>query len=97
VDEALIDTAFYKGNFPESCELHGVYIADGSDPQPLDGDSIDWRQLLPRTKLTADSEHRYSGELDDRGPYSHVRLTIHPDGGVARMRIFGTPVVWSNS
>src|SRR5688572_12917620 len=55
-----------------------------------DFDAWPWRELLPRTKLQADTVHRFA-ELPDLGPVTHARLAIHPDGGVSRLRLFGEP------
>jgi allantoicase len=58
----------------------------------------DWRELLPRTGLKGnshhlemDKEHFFTKELADVGVVSHLRLSIYPDGGVSRLRIYGRP------
>jgi allantoicase len=48
-----------------------------------------WREILPRTKLQPHTRHFYDEELVDRGPFTHVRLNIYPDGGVSRLRLWG--------
>jgi allantoicase len=48
-----------------------------------------WSELLPRTKLEAHTRHTFA--LAQVGPVSHVRMRIYPDGGVARLRLYGTP------
>jgi allantoicase len=53
--------------------------------------SLYWPTLLEPQFLRADSEHRFQGELRDVGPISHVRVNIHPDGGLSRVRLFGQP------
>jgi allantoicase len=47
--------------------------------------------LLPQQKLEMDTQHSFSDELISLGVVSHVRLSIFPDGGVSRLRIFGRP------
>ena len=47
------------------------------------------REILPRTKLQPSTRHFYDDELADRGPFTHVRLSIYPDGGVSRLRLHG--------
>jgi allantoicase len=82
-----VDTAHFKGNFPESCSVEGCQAADAS----LQGlEAASWRELLPRTKLRADTRHVFEKELQSTGSVSHLRLNIFPDGGVARLRAFGT-------
>jgi len=81
-----VDTTHFKGNFPESCSLEGGFAARGSSlPEQ-------WREILPQTKLQAHSSHIFESELVDVGPISHARLNIFPDGGVARLRLFGEPM-----
>jgi len=83
-----VDTAFFKGNFPESCSLEGCAAArDLTDPQALN--ALPWKEILPRAALRADSLHVYEKELREAGKVTHARLNIYPDGGVARLRIFG--------
>ena len=85
-----VDTSFFKGNFPESCSLE-VCVAprDLTDPQALA--ELPWREILPRTPLRADSLHVYQKGVLDAGEVTHVRFHTYPDGGVARLRIFGSP------
>jgi allantoicase len=84
-----LDTAHFKGNFPDSCSLE-VCTAPRElvDPDALA--ALPWREILARTKLQADSLHVYKRELQDTGDATHARFHIYPDGGVARLRIFGT-------
>jgi allantoicase len=74
VRRVALDTSHFKGNFPDTASL------DAS----TDGET--WRELLPRTKLLADTRHVF-----DVGPAvaTHIRLNVYPDGGVARMRVYG--------
>jgi allantoicase len=82
-----VDTAHFKGNFPESCSLETCH-AETSSSDAVASASQAWKQLLPRTKLKANRRHLFSN-VDDVGPATHVRFSIYPDGGVARLRIFG--------
>ncbi len=71
----VVDTTFFRGNSPESCSL------DGS------GNGSDWTEILPNNPLQEDFENRFPVEAEQR--LTHVRLNIFPDGGVARLRVFG--------
>ena len=51
----------------------------------------EWRELLPRTPLQPDTRHAFEDELRGIGDVTHVRLNIYPDGGIARLRLFGRP------
>lgn len=81
-----VDTTHFKGNFPESCSLEGALAPDGSSQVPEA-----WREVLPRTKLEAHATHVFETELAQLGSISHARLNIFPDGGIARLRLFGEP------
>jgi allantoicase len=84
-----VDTAHYKGNFPESCSIEACYAphAGSSETKSLKK----WNELLPRTKLQAHSRHYFRKEIAEIGTMTHVRLNIYPDGGVGRLRLFGEP------
>lgn len=83
-----VDTSFFKGNFPESCSLEGCTAPrDITDWSALG--ALPWREILAKTKLRADSVHSYEKEILDSGTMTHARFHIYPDGGVARLRLFG--------
>ena len=85
IERAEVDTAHFKGNYPDRVSLEaGLFESDGHATQ----DSANWRSLLPETKLKMDQQH-YFEELASIGAASHVRLSIYPDGGVSRLRLFG--------
>jgi allantoicase len=89
ISNLLIDTCHFKGNYPDTCLLEGCNITD-TDDELIDNSGISWQTILPRTKLQADHEHVFEKELISKGPYTHVRLSIFPDGGISRLRVFGT-------
>ncbi len=82
-----VDTAHFKGNFPESCSLEACY-AEGAKHDGFAAAPHAWKELLPRTKLKANHRHSLKVGLS-AGPASHVRFNIYPDGGVSRLRIYG--------
>lgn len=82
-----IDTNHFKGNYPESASLEGC-LATGASIDALA--SAEWRPVLPRTKLRPHRRHFFSKALRAGGPVSHVRLNIFPDGGISRLRVYGT-------
>ncbi len=83
-----IDTAHFKGNFPDSCSIQGALVEGGSDDQ-LAAQSLYWQELLPSQKLSMDNIHHFKEQLNALGNITHVRLNIFPDGGVSRLRIYG--------
>ncbi len=89
VEAVEVDTAHFKGNFPESCILQAAYVTGGTE-QSIITQSMFWKTLLPEQKLSMDAIHRFEGEdVADIGPITHVRLNIIPDGGISRLRLFG--------
>jgi len=90
VQRVELETTHFKGNFPDSCSLEACWAPEATLEQ-LSGGSVNWRELLPRQKLLAHTKHVFEAELSAHADASHVRLNIFPDGGVARLRLFGTP------
>lgn len=89
IKRVLLDTAHFKGNFPDSFNLQAAYVKGGTDDQ-IETQSLFWRELLPAQKLTAHNIHEFANQLNNIGPVTHVRLNIFPDGGLSRIRLFGT-------
>jgi len=89
IDEVLIDTAHFKGNYPHRAMLQAAHADASLSPQEIAEASVNWPTLLPENKLGPDSEHVYVDELAALGPVTHVRLSIFPDGGISRVRLFG--------
>ena len=83
-----VDTAFFKGNYPARCSLHGALLENLPDSEVTAGASW-WREILPPAPLGPDQVHVFEREVADAGPVSHVRFDIYPDGGVSRLRLFG--------
>ena len=83
-----VDTAHFKGNYPDSCSLQAAYVGGGTDDS-LVTQSMFWRELLPAQKLEMDSVQHFEAQVAELGAITHVRLNIIPDGGVSRLRLFG--------
>ncbi|MDX1481266.1 MAG: allantoicase [Woeseiaceae bacterium] len=90
IEEVLIDTAHFKGNYPDRAELRAIATSE-TDPARLAADAENWPLLLPESRLSADSEHRFT-DLATDAAVTHLRLAIFPDGGVSRLRLFGRRV-----
>src|SRR5262245_23099296 len=89
IEEVEVDTAHFRGNFPDRVSLQAALI-DNVATEALEAASAAWPFLLPEQRMRADHQHRFRSELAALGPVSHVRLNLHPDGGVSRLRLFGT-------
>jgi allantoicase len=83
-----VDTAWFKGNFPESCALEATDAGDLPEEKLTDL-SVAWQSVLPRTTLQAHTRHFFENEILDAGMVSHLRFNIFPDGGVSRLRAYG--------
>lgn len=82
----VVDTAFFKGNYPPFCWVEGAQ-ADG---YPAADEITEWFPLVERSALKGDEKHYF--DVRESRRVTHVRLTIDPDGGVARLRVHGEPV-----
>ncbi|MFQ5689437.1 MAG: allantoicase [Gemmatimonadota bacterium] len=99
IERIEVDTSHFKGNYPESCSVDGW---DAGTSEPRDGASgvpalraefghEGWREILPRSPVGPHARHLFGMDRPVE-PVTHVRLHIHPDGGVSRFRVFGRPV-----
>jgi allantoicase len=84
-----VDTSWFKGNYPESCSLESARV-EGQELTESELSSLEWREILPRTRLQAHTRHFFEDEIRETMQATHVRFNIFPDGGVSRLRIMGT-------
>jgi allantoicase len=84
----VVDTAFFRGNYPPQVSVEAV-SADGY-PDPAELAAMDWQPLTERADARGDMANFYP--VGDGRRWTHVRLSIYPDGGVARLRVHGEPV-----
>ncbi|KAI5803291.1 galactose-binding domain-like protein [Peziza echinospora] len=101
IEEVVVDTAHYRGNFPREVRIEGLDwraagAAGGRKAEPGVGEA-EWRTIVAGERCSADREHAYpSTKLLGCGEgrvFTHVKMTIVPDGGVKRLRVFGRRVV----
>jgi allantoicase len=86
LEKIEIDTNHFKGNYPDTASLEGLQ-APGASLADLQAESAPWKEFLPRTKLKPHFRHFF--KPSDKGPFTHVRFRIFPDGGVSRLRLHG--------
>ena len=86
VERVEIDTAHFKGNYPDRVLVEAAMF--GSHDEAT-ADNASWQILLPETKLQMDQQHYFESELLHIAAVSHVRVSIFPDGGVSRVRVYG--------
>ncbi|RAU19115.1 allantoicase [Nitrincola tibetensis] len=80
-----IDTSYFTGNYPPSASLEACFCAEG-DPTA----QTHWTPILPAVDLQGNSHHFHDTSHQDQ-PWTHLRFNIYPDGGVARLRVYGMP------
>lgn len=78
-----IDTSHFTGNYPPGAMIEAC-VSKEDNP----GDDADWTELVGKTELKGNSHHLI--EVTSNTPWTHLRLHIYPDGGVARLRVYGT-------
>ena len=84
----VVDTAFFRGNYPESCSIEATSVAGNPPPADLaDEKRTRWREILPKSALKGDSKNEFG--IPGMPRATHLRFNIFPDGGVARLRVFG--------
>jgi allantoicase len=80
-----IDTNFFLGNHPPHASIEAVYLND-ADPVK-DWGNINWKEILPKSALDPGSQNFYKSGSEEL--FTHIRLHIYPDGGVARLKVYG--------
>lgn len=84
----VVDTAFFTGNHPERCSIEGACF-DGY-PSEEEMSDVEWALLAGPVGLKGDARNAFA--VNDSHRYSHIRLNVFPDGGVARLRVHGEVV-----
>src|SRR5918998_4991106 len=88
VRAVVVDTAHFIGNHPPQASVEATAVE--GHPALAELERADWQPLLPLSDLAGDTANTFPVESTRRA--THVRLAICPDGGVARLRVHGTPV-----
>jgi allantoicase len=86
-----VDTSHFTGNYPSHCSLEAIDSTRRPSPSICAADDTPWVTLVPRSPLRGNSDNFLS--VADQRPWTHVRLNIFPDGGVARLRVYGEVAV----
>lgn len=84
----VVDTAHFTGNYPETASIEAASVP--GHPSPEEVQAAEWTEIVPRTPLRGDTAHAFEVDVERR--FTHVRLNIWPDGGVARLRVHGQAV-----
>ena len=88
-----IDTNHFKGNFADRFALRGIHAPGASITDLVAVTSYasarEWQTVIAETTLRASERHFYRSELQAKGPFTHVKLDVYPDGGISRLRVWG--------
>ncbi len=79
-----IDTRHFTGNYPPAASIEACHSTDD-----IPADNAAWTTLLPTVALQGNAHHFHV--IDNAAVWTHLRLSIYPDGGVARLRVYGRP------
>lgn len=82
-----VDTSFFTGNHPQSCKIEACGYDGYPSPAELTDPATPWAELVPASPLRGDTHNTF--RVSDPRRFTHVRLSIYPDGGVARLRVLG--------
>jgi len=86
VHGVVVDTSFFKGNYPPEVSVEGAAVDGHPSPAELN-DLKKWIPLVPRSPVRGDHRNAFTVHHEER--ITHVRLCQYPDGGVARLRVHG--------
>jgi allantoicase len=84
----VVDTAHFKGNYPPRVSVQACAVEGYPSPDELH--DADWEDVLPVSPVDGDARNTFGVTSSRR--YTHVRLCMHPDGGIARLRVHGEPI-----
>jgi allantoicase len=82
-----IDTNFFLGNHPPHASIEAVNITDQSFISDWENVNLDWKEILPKSHLDAGSQNFYESQNNEI--FTHLKLHMYPDGGIARLKVFG--------
>ncbi|CAJ1965535.1 unnamed protein product [Cylindrotheca closterium] len=95
IKKIILDTKHFLGNYPESILLEGCYLdsKEGDEEsfwKSSASDSLKWFPLVSRTRMSPNAEHEFCQDQiqNTKSPVTHVRLSIYPDGGCSRVRVY---------
>ena len=83
----MVDTSHFRGNYPEQCSIDGAAVEGQPALEQLLSSEVAWSEVLPVSQLNGDSQNLFPVEA--AGRFTHLRFKIYPDGGVARLRVYG--------
>ena len=88
-EEIVVDTKFFKGNFPDTFSI-STSNSLGEDDKTLKENSKNWKKIIEGKKLRINQMHVFKGsDILHNDVFTHIRIDIYPDGGIARLKLIG--------
>ncbi|ORT58399.1 allantoicase [Streptomyces sp. CB03238] len=83
----VVDTAHFRGNYPQAVSIEATSVAGSPSSEQLLADDVEWTTLVPRTAIGGHAANGFAVDVERR--FTHLRVKQHPDGGIARLRVYG--------
>lgn len=83
----VVDTAHFRGNYPQAVSVEATSVPGSPSPGDLLADDVKWTTLVPRTAVGGHAANGFTVGTEKR--FTHLRVNQHPDGGIARLRVYG--------
>lgn len=83
----VVDTAHFRGNYPQAVSVEATSVPGSPSPDELLADDVAWTTLVPRTAVGGHAANGFTVAAERR--FTHLRVNQHPDGGIARLRVYG--------
>ncbi|MGP4000485.1 allantoicase [Streptomyces sp. 8N706] len=83
----VVDTAHFRGNYPQAVSIEGTAVHGPASPEDLLAGEVKWTGLVPRTAIGGHAANGFTVDVEQR--FTHLRIKQHPDGGIARLRVYG--------
>ncbi|WP_327370994.1 allantoicase [Streptomyces sp. NBC_01217] len=83
----VVDTAHFRGNYPQAVSVEAACVPGSPSPEELLAPGVKWTTLLPRTAVGGHAANGFVVAAEQR--VTHLRVNQHPDGGIARLRVYG--------
>jgi allantoicase len=87
-----VDTAFFSGNHAPAISVEGCRLDDDDQVVSWQGGRGEWKTILGVQECGPSQRFGWKLDAPTREQYTHVRLNMYPDGGIARFRLFGHAV-----
>ncbi|MFC4608714.1 allantoicase [Streptomyces maoxianensis] len=83
----VVDTAHFRGNYPQAVSVEAASVPGSPSPEDLLGGDVKWTTLVRRTAIGGHAANGFAVDVEQR--FTHLRVNQHPDGGIARLRVYG--------